>query len=380
MSKTIALLSRYPPLEGGIAAKTYWMARGLASAGHNVHVITHGLKAGGEYRIQGEEGIPSEVPNLWVHRPQDDIPWHIPEDNEQSLKLLDLTIEVMREYKVQILDTGYLVPYGIIGHFAKLSTGVPHVIRHGGSDIEKFLKQGILGKVLSEAISGADVVITENRYRELLESKSSHLVCQPPYIPDETAFAPDGNNRLRKRLAWIGKVNYHWQHKNLPMVVEIMRHLTGQFDCCVVGQGNGLSDFQDSLGSETVSHLRWCSFVPPWEMAGLLSELDGIFIFESALPHPVVSNLALEAVSSGVGIITDRADFAETYQEIVDLSSNEVLVVSPSNPSSAAQMITEWIRQRTRASGASSRQFSSYRDYISATESVYQQIPNGRQS
>ncbi len=74
-----------------------------------------------------------------------------------------------------------------------------------------------------------------------------------------------------------------------------------------------MADFQQSLEPETVSSFKWRPFVVPWEMPHLLNQLDGIFIFESGLPHPVVSNLALEAICSGVGIITDRADFAERY-------------------------------------------------------------------
>ena len=49
MPYKIALLSKYPPLEGGIAAKTYWLARGLAARGHEIHVITHGISSGREY-------------------------------------------------------------------------------------------------------------------------------------------------------------------------------------------------------------------------------------------------------------------------------------------------------------------------------------------
>ena len=131
MPYRIALLSKYPPLEGGIAAKTYWLARGLAARGHTIHVITHGISAGGSYRIKGSEDPPIRMPNLQVHRSPDDIPWHIPEDKEYALALLDITINVIREYKIQILDTGYLVPYGILGHLAKVSTGVHHVVRHG---------------------------------------------------------------------------------------------------------------------------------------------------------------------------------------------------------------------------------------------------------
>ena len=97
MPYRIAFLSKFPPIEGGIAAKTFWLARGLAKRGHEVHVITHGISAGGEYRIQGGEEIPQDITNLWVHRPPNDIPWHIPEDDEQALTLLDLTLNVIRK-------------------------------------------------------------------------------------------------------------------------------------------------------------------------------------------------------------------------------------------------------------------------------------------
>jgi len=378
MVYTIAILSKYPPLEGGIAAKTYWLAHGLAAQGHMVHVVTHGISAGREYRIQGDESQPASVPNLWVHRPPEEMPWHIPEDDEHALALLDLTIRVIQEYGVQILDTGYLVPYGIIGHLAKDSTGVYHVLRHGGSDLEKFLKRKILGTVLNEAIARADVVITEKRYQDLLGPMTPHLVCQPVYVPDGAAFTPSDAPRPRWRLAAIGKINYHWQHKGLHFVVDIMRQLTRQFECWIVGQGKGVADFRHSLGSEIVSSLRWCPFVPPWEMPHLLNQLDGIFIFESGLPHPVASNLALEAICSGVGIITDRTDFAERYQDLVTVSQNQVLVVSPSESASAAEIITQWVQERAHHTGQLPCQLVSYQEYLFATEAVYADLLNAR--
>ena len=98
MSYKIAFLSKYPPLEGGVAAKTYWLARGLALRGHVVHVVTHGASAGQEYRIRDDECCSPPTPNLWVHRPTNEMPWHIPEDNEHALALLDLTVKVIREH------------------------------------------------------------------------------------------------------------------------------------------------------------------------------------------------------------------------------------------------------------------------------------------
>jgi len=373
MPYSIAFLSRYPPLEGGIAAKTYWLARGLASRGHEVHIVTHGACAGLEYRIASAESDPAAVPNLQIHRIEERMPWHIPEDEENALALLDLTIRVIRQRGVQILDTGYLVPYGIVGHLAKNATGVSHAIRHGGSDVEKFLRRGILETVLREAVANADVVVTDILHRDILEPMNSNVICHPAYVPDATKFVPSNRSQPRHRLASIGKINYYWQHKNLEAVSRIMQQLTGKSECLIVGQGKGMADFQQSLGPETVSSFKWRPFVAPWEMPHLLNQLDSIFIFESRLPHPVVSNLALEAISSGVGIITDRPDFAETYRNIVEIDKNQSLVVSPSESSSAAQMIEQWIRERVQ-NGQSSRQLISYQEYLSVNEAIYANI------
>lgn len=369
----IVFLSKYPPLEGGIAAKSYWITRGFAEAGHEIHVITDPIDAGGAYRIPASENPVPEVPNLHVHRPENEMPWHLPDDTERFLALLNLTIEVIREYDIQILDTGYLMPYGIIGHQAKLSTGVRHVMRHGGSDIEKFLRPRVLGTVLDEAIAGADMIITEERHRHLFEAKNPNVVCRPPYIPDEKEFAPGNPTRPRKRLAVIGKINYHWQHKGLGDIAKIMLQIGDGFECQIIGHGKGFADFQSTLGLNAISRLQWRPFVPPWEMPSLLSQLDAVFIFESSLPQPVFSNLALEAMCSGVGIITDRVNFAGTYKDVVSLDENAILVISPSETSSAASMIERWISRRLRTEPAI-RQLVDYDEYLSSNRVIYGDI------
>ena len=375
MSSRIAILSKYPPLEGGIAAKTYWIARGLAARGHEVHIITDGLDAGREYRIQGKDEPPEVLPNLWLHRPKEEIPWHIPEGDERFLTLLDLTLRVVREHKVQILDTGYLVPYGIIGHIAKRITGIVHVLRHGGSDIEKFLKGNVLGAVLYETINCADVVVTDEQYKDLLEPMNKNLVFQPPYVVDAEAFTPIESSRLKQRLAFIGKVNYHWQSKGLYHIAQIMNRLIGQFECLLVGQGKGMSDLQRTLGQELISNIIWKPFVPPWKMPSLLDQLDALFIFESGLPHPVVSNLAMEAICSGIGIITDRTDFSKTYEGLLAIGDEQVLVVQPENPFLASEDVVRWMERRAGASHTAS-QLVTHQDYLASTEAIYSNLTN----
>jgi hypothetical protein len=256
MPYSIAFLSKFPPLEGGIAAKTFWLARGLAQRGHKVHIITHPVSAGREYSIQGAENIPLETANLQIHRPPIELPWHLPEDNEYSLALLDLTVEVIRKNRIQILDSGYLVPYGIVGSLAKRATGVAHVIRHGGSDLEKFVKKGIWPRLLEEAIGDADVVITDRSRKQLFEAMSGRVVCHPPYVPDDTVFFPGDVATDHRRLAAIGKINHLWQHKGLNHIAEIMRELTSGFECLIVGQGKGVADFRSQTDPATASAVK----------------------------------------------------------------------------------------------------------------------------
>ena len=370
MPYKIALLSKYPPLEGGIAAKTYWLARGLAKRGHSIHVVTHGVLAGQEYQIQGAESPPDTMPNLSVHRPLDEIPWHIPEDNEYALALLDTTLNVIREHKIQILDTGYLVPYGIVGHLAKLITGVRHIVRHGGSDLEKFLKKRVLGALLDEAIASADIVITEKGGEKILGAIASNLAYQPAYVPDESVFRQYVTQQPRWRLAMIGKINYHWEHKALNSIVDIMVQLAPQFECLIVGQGKGLADFRQSLSPKISASFKWTPFVPPWQMPNLLNQLDAILVFQSRLPYSVTSNLVLEAIWSGVGIITDRQDLAETYRDVVSLNEEQILVISPTKASSSAKKITQWIQERAR-SELTLHQLVSFQEYLATTERTY---------
>jgi glycosyltransferase involved in cell wall biosynthesis len=202
---------------------------------------------------------------------------------------------------------------------------------------------------------------------------SQSVIVQPSYIPDEEVFKSLTNRILHKRVAFIGKINYHWQYKGLDRIVDIMNQISNQFECLIIGQGNGMRNFRERIGDHTVLGFKWLPFIPPWGIPELLNQLDAVFIFESGLPHLVVSNVALEAISLGIGIITDRVDFTETYRDIVRMGQNQVMVISSSNSSSSAEMINQWIKERVE-NRQPSQQLVSYQEYLSANENIYANI------
>jgi|ERR1017187_10549493 hypothetical protein len=47
----ICAIVKYPPIQGGVAAQTYWMCRALAARGHDVFVVTNAAEVEPAYRI-----------------------------------------------------------------------------------------------------------------------------------------------------------------------------------------------------------------------------------------------------------------------------------------------------------------------------------------
>lgn len=82
------------------------------------------------------------------------------------------------------------------------------------------------------------------------------------------------------------------------------------------------------------------------------------------------SSLRNIALCSGVGIITDRPGFTETYHKLLSINDNQILLVSPSEPSLAAGMIIRWIEEHSYAEH-SPKQLIYFDDYLSTTTAFY---------
>ena len=72
-------------------------------------------------------------------------------------------------------------------------------------------------------------------------------------------------------------------------------------------------------------------------------------------------------------VYTDRASFIETYRDIVKIDQNQVIVISLPESSSAAEMISQWIKSREH-NIKSSHSYVSYHEYLSANEAIYASI------
>jgi glycosyltransferase involved in cell wall biosynthesis len=368
----IVCISKYPPLEGGIAARTYWLTKALSERGHEIHVVTDAIDASPEYTVSRWDE-PAPLPDVSVRRPDAEVPWHIPDDRHRALCLLNTAVRVINEVQPDIIDTGYLVPYGIVGYLASRMTGVPFALRHGGSDIAKFVSQNIWQSLFEKVFEAASVIITDHGHLDSIRSLTSRIAVIPPYVPDPILFNSSGRSiNSPPVLAIIGKANYYWRHKGWHRITEIIKALGDDYRYLFVSQGKGLGDFRAFMAESRLGDaIEWEPFVPPWAMPALVNRIDALFVFENDLHFPEFSNLVLEALYSGVAIITDAVNLAECYGaegvNIKDLPGT-VLPVRTGNSEVAAEQIAGFFDDCVSRRPATFPAATDYNRYITANE------------
>ncbi len=300
-------------------------------------------------------------PNVIIHRADEVVPWHIPDDRHRSLCLLNKLLEVIEGQKPDVIEANYLVPYGLVAYLASQITGIPYVLRHGGSDINKFLTKDLWPVLWRRALDGASLVITDPDSQATICKWSPKVLSLTPYVPDPTQF----NSACRRKharpvLALIGKANYYWQHKGWQRVIDVWSELRESFDFLIVSQGNGLDSFKEHVHSRLGSRTAWRPFVPPWEMPKLLNSIDGLFFYESELPFPVFSNVAVEALFCGVALFvdTDAEKLAEHYH------------AHGLNFDERVRQIVALPQDRLKAAAAVKRHYTSVAEYSEANDQI----------
>ena len=201
----ICIVGKYPPIEGGVSAETYWLARGLASRGHAIHIVTNADEVEEQFRMQlGSEDAEMLQPqfdnggSVRVHHVESFDPsamFHIPVANPFVTRLASLATEVVRRYGCEVILAFYLEPYGMAGWFAAQRCGRPLLLKHAGSDLERLAKVADLGLAYKEILGDASAVVTSGRLMRRFSGMGvlpSRIVENPPYRLDSGFFSPHG--------------------------------------------------------------------------------------------------------------------------------------------------------------------------------------------
>jgi len=371
----VCILSKFPPIEGGIAAKSYWLARGYAEAGFSVQVVSNGNIVEDEYRIEGCYPHIREMKGIALHEVRGDFPWHIPDEQHSIARLIDRLIEVHQERPLDIVDAGYMVPYGIAAYFFHCISGVPYIIRHGGSDIEKFLNAGRLGNLLKKILHGASAIVSDHLRSATFTEFEGKVKILPPYVPDTRTFRPrKWEDRSIPGLLYMGKLNWHWERKGLAKIIECLGFLPEDWKPQFIGQGKGEEGFRAFLRGKEVGDVVIGPFVPPWEVPEVLNGSDFVFCLSIDEPIQSFSNLLVEAACCGATVIVD-SDFDSSPYQLLSNSVEEFLLRVPSeNPDAMAEKIVRSWEGRTKSRSARNIQFTPpFEEYIRKNINILEQ-------
>lgn len=161
----ICLIGKYPPIQGGVSARTFHMAHGLAARGHEVHVVTNAREVERPWRLfmreedwslceadygKGSVRVSWTEPVDWRQR-------YIPRNNPSVTKLVSLALATHGDKPFDIVHSYYLEPYAVAGHLLATTLDLPHVVKTAGSDVGKLWRHPQLEPLYDEILQSADL-------------------------------------------------------------------------------------------------------------------------------------------------------------------------------------------------------------------------------
>jgi glycosyltransferase involved in cell wall biosynthesis len=167
----MCIVGKYPPIQGGVSAQTYWLARGLAELGHDVHVVTNAREVEPSYRMalsaEDREWLQPDfrpgAGHVSVHSSPpytDATMFHVPVANPFVTKLAGLAAEVIAARDCAVVFADYFEPYGVAAWMASTWTNRPLVVTHAGSDLERLMRVPALAVTYKRVLRSADAVVT----------------------------------------------------------------------------------------------------------------------------------------------------------------------------------------------------------------------------
>ncbi len=364
MNINILLIGKYPPVQGGIAAKTYWLYEQLKTKGYNIRIVTAEIN---NYTIE-------EVPKDKSVRVVSDkeIPWHLPYSELIYDRLLNKSLDVVKEFAPDIIETNYLWPFCSVASYLAEKLSKPLIIRHAGSDILKFKSDPEFRKIMSYYFNQANKVATNNTschfISELCNDKTKVELMQR-YIPNPLVF---NEKKMTKKydIMFAGKINYFWQQKGIDLLFSLI--LARDLKALFIIDGNYVDDIIKNIEKEKLGrNINIINFVHPNEMSKFINQCKSVWCWESEGAIEDFSNLIWEACFCNVKCIlnSDR----KTGRELDYLIKNFPGLIEMYN---RKDMLMEKIEESKQPIPSKTvlQQEEMYRNYIDQNIALYDSL------
>ncbi len=390
----ICIISKYPPIEGGVSSHSYWFAKALGERGHKVFFITNALCVEQEYRefLEGNDLKFYQPKNVKVFNldPFSD-PFHIPKSKNYSASMTNMAVEAIEKYNVDLIDSYYLLPYGFSASVSSFFTKKPYMVRHAGSDITRLFDSPYLNEVLKKVILNSERLITIpqmfQKFKDIGVKEQKISFINNNSI-DCNTFSPSKSGSLEEYglkdfsflITFLGKPS---EYSGIFNLLRVCKKVRGDFKVFLVigNKGKMVEKVKNEIIKFGLENKTLISdFLPPWKIPKIIASSDIVVKLENNFPVKIHDSILLkEIMASGTCPFISREIFEKnSCMDIED--GKDVIVVDIEDDNSFSMKIDEIIKRPEIADkiGKNSREkiekISNFDGYIDENLSFYKKI------
>jgi glycosyltransferase involved in cell wall biosynthesis len=313
--RILTICYEYPPIGGGGGVVCQGVAQALVGAGHEVHVVTSGMRDLAAYE---------EDRGVHVHR----VPcvrrvrFHATaaELATQILPSYRKALELIRRQPFDLVHCHFVIPSGVVAYLLRRRTGLPYVLTAHGSDVpgynpERFeLMHRVLAPFWRRIIGRSAAITAPSRF--LQELIGRRLATPVEVIPNsfEAPTVPDLPRRDR-----ILVVTRMVERKGVQHLVQAMAGLETDWELVIAGDGPYLPTVRQ-MAEERGVKASFLGFVGRDRLPELYASAK-VFVFPSMQENfPMV---LLEAMNAGCAVVTS------TVPGCAEVAGDAALLVEP---------------------------------------------------
>lgn len=340
--------------------------------------------------------------------------YYIPLNNPTVTRLATIAADTIRKERCEVIFTYYFEPYALAAHLASYWTGIPYILKHAGSDLNRLMPLEELQTAYLEVLARANRVISHGRSREKLisygvaeERISSHIAFGIPlehFHPDvqpvdlngfflELADETEGSTDLHGwplAEGWpvLGVYGKLGEYKGTFDLFHAMARLIRDgFQFYVVLLAHGWQEHRvrqliEELG--LAAYVRFLPFLPHWKIPAFIRSCTAIAFLERDFPIATHGpTIPTEVIACGTCLIlSQEVAHKQLFRMQIRNRENIVIVPNPQQHDELAACIRFALEDAHRADRIGHRGFQDlhlgdfHNRYIDDLENLLREVAN----
>lgn len=306
--KVLVLNYEYPPVGGGGGRLCAKLCESLAGRGHEIRVVTAGLRHLPEREEQG--GVQIFRPRSFRRREDT---CSVPEMALYLITALPTALRLARTWKPDVLHAHFVAPSGFLAPLTARMGRIPYVVTAHLGDVPGGVPEQTAGLFrVASPVAGwvwrhaAEVTAVSSFVGGLTHAawgRAPRVILNgiPAIPPPEITLSPDG-----LRLLFVGRLSI--QKDPLLAVQSLARIADHRWTLDVIGEGP-LGAEMRAAASGLEGRIRWRGWLPEEGVRALMARADALLMTsrQEGLPMAAVEALwhGLAIVGSNIGGLAD---------------------------------------------------------------------------